>query len=171
VRSNDRSAQAILSEVSNVLWRERHLLELLIFKLEEEQLVLASGRTRWLAHSTREVETVLAEIKRVELDRAIQVQELAQVMQLASSPSLRELAETAPSPWDTLLGEHRRALLELAQEIDTVAQANREMLSRGQQATREALASTFGELDLRTYDPHGTTGDTSPTLRLIDEAM
>ena len=37
-----------LSEVSNILWRERRLLELLVFKLEEEHLVLASGRTRWL---------------------------------------------------------------------------------------------------------------------------
>ena len=58
-----------LSEVSNILWRERQLLELLVFKLEEEQLVLASGRTRWLSHATREVETILGEIKRVELER------------------------------------------------------------------------------------------------------
>ena len=35
-----------LSDVSNILWRERQLLELLVFKLEEEQLVLAAGRTR-----------------------------------------------------------------------------------------------------------------------------
>ena len=39
-----------LSDVSNILWRERQLLELLLFKLEEEQLVLASGRARWLSH-------------------------------------------------------------------------------------------------------------------------
>ena len=38
-----------LSDVSNILWRERQLLELLVFKLEEEQLVLAAGRNRWLA--------------------------------------------------------------------------------------------------------------------------
>ena len=42
-----------LSEISNILWRERRLLELLAFKLEEEHLVLASGRTRWLSHATR----------------------------------------------------------------------------------------------------------------------
>ena len=29
-----------------MLWRERELLEALLFKLEVEQLVLASGRTR-----------------------------------------------------------------------------------------------------------------------------
>ena len=38
-----------LSEVSNILWRERRLLELLVFKLEEEQLMLASGRSHTLS--------------------------------------------------------------------------------------------------------------------------
>ena len=32
-----------LREVSAILWRERHLLELLLFKLDEEQLVLAAA--------------------------------------------------------------------------------------------------------------------------------
>src|SRR4051794_3152225 len=62
-----------LAEVSTILWRERELLELLLFKLEEEQLVLAGGRTRWLARATREVEVVLAEIRRTELARATEV--------------------------------------------------------------------------------------------------
>ena len=35
-----------LAELSSILWRERDMLELLLFKLEEEQLVLAAGRTR-----------------------------------------------------------------------------------------------------------------------------
>ncbi|HEY0397456.1 MAG TPA: flagellar protein FlgN, partial [Acidimicrobiia bacterium] len=52
-----------LREVSAILWRERHLLELLLFKLDEEQLVLAAGRTRWLPRATREVEMVLEEIR------------------------------------------------------------------------------------------------------------
>src|SRR5213080_171662 len=33
-----------LAELSSILWRERDMLELLLFKLEEEQLVLAAGR-------------------------------------------------------------------------------------------------------------------------------
>ena len=59
-----------LAEVSGILWKERELLELLLFKLEEEQLVLASGRTRWLAHATREVEFVMEQIRTTELLRA-----------------------------------------------------------------------------------------------------
>ena len=66
-----------LSELSDVLWTERRLLELLLFKLEEEQLVLTSGRTRWLAHATREVETVLDEIRDAELGRSVEADAVA----------------------------------------------------------------------------------------------
>src|ERR1041384_3297980 len=106
-----------LSDVSNILWRGRQLMELLVFKLEEEQLVLASGRARWLAHATREVETVLGEIKRIELERAVQVADAGRELGLSGAPTLRELAELTPAPWDGIFGEHRRALLTLAQEI------------------------------------------------------
>ena len=37
-----------MEKLSQILWRERELLDTLLFKLEEEQMVLASGRTRWL---------------------------------------------------------------------------------------------------------------------------
>lgn len=159
-----------LSEVSNILWRERQLLELLVFKLEEEQLVLAAGRSRWLTHATREVETVLGEIKKVELDRAVMVQSLARDLGLADSPSLRELCDSAPTPWNKVFEEHRRSLLELAQEIDGVAKANRDLLTRGQQATREALGS-LSDIEIDGYTPRGAAPERSLGLRLIDEAI
>ena len=84
-----------LSEVSNILWQERQLLELLLFKLEEEQLVLASGRNRWLNHATREVEMVLEEIKRAEVARSMEVDAAAAELGLPSNPSLRQLGRTA----------------------------------------------------------------------------
>jgi hypothetical protein len=130
-----------LSEVSNILWRERQLLELLVFKLEEEQLVLASGRTRWLSHATREVETILGEIKRVELERAMAAAGAVGELGLSDSPSLRELVAIAPMPWNGIFHEHRRALLTLAQEIEATTKSNREMSQRCQRAAREALAA------------------------------
>ena len=45
-----------LTDLASVLWRSRELLEMLLFKLEEEQLLLASNRSRWLSHATREVD-------------------------------------------------------------------------------------------------------------------
>src|SRR5215472_15123898 len=82
-----------LSDVSNILWRERQLLELLVFKLEEEQLVLAAGRSRWLSHATREVESVLAEIRRIELERAMQVTAAGVELGFSGSPTLKELSQ------------------------------------------------------------------------------
>ena len=158
-----------LTEVSNILWRERQLLELLLFKLEEEQLLLAAGRSRWLAHATREVETVLAEIKRVELTRAADVEALALSLGLPANASLRDLAETAPAPWNSVFDEHREAFLAATQEISALAQDNRELLSRGYQAARQVLSS-MDDQRIETYTPAGLSTNRS-SARLVDEAI
>src|SRR5262245_7400463 len=155
-----------LSDVSNILWRERQLLELLVFKLEEEQLVLAAGRSRWLTHATREVENVLAEIKHVELERAVQVADAGRRLGLSGAPTLRELAALTAPPWDGIFAEHRRALLGLAQEIDAITKSNRELLQRAQRAAREAIAA-MGEIDIDAYDARGALPDRSPALRIV----
>ena len=158
-----------LTEVSNILWRERQLLELLLFKLEEEQLLLAAGRSRWLAHATREVETVLAEIRRVEATRAAEVEGLAISMGLAPTATLRELADAAPQPWDGIFNEHREAFLTATQEISSLAQDNRELLSRGYHAARQVLSS-IDEQRVETYTPAGLSTSRS-TARLVDEVI
>lgn len=158
-----------LSEVSTTLWRERELLELLLFKLDEEQLVLASGRTRWLARATREVEMVLAEIRRTELARATEVDAAAAALGLAPGPSLNQLADAAPEPWAGLLREHRAAFLALTAEISQLAEANRDLLVSGARSAREALLSIGDEE--RTYTPTGSTVSAPTRPRLLDEAM
>ncbi|HVW32752.1 MAG TPA: flagellar export chaperone FlgN [Acidimicrobiia bacterium] len=130
-----------LREVSAILWRERHLLELLLFKLDEEQLVLAAGRTRWLPRATREVEMVLEEIRQTELERALEVTRVAVDLGLGGNASLRQLADAAPEPWQGMLTEHRAAFLSLTEEVTALVQTNRELLNRGQKAVREVLAS------------------------------
>jgi PAS domain-containing protein len=154
--------------VSNVLWRQRELLELLLFKLEEEQLVLASGRTRWLAHAAGEVEAVLEQIRETEMLRAVEVETVAAELSLPTSPSLRTLIEHSPAPWDGLLRGHREAFLNLTSEITTLAEANRDLLVTGQRALQEAL-TTFTE-GVETYDPTGRPSmPTGP--QLVDEAL
>jgi hypothetical protein len=166
----DRKGRTMsLSEISNILWRERRLLELLMFKLEEEQLVLASGRTRWLSQATHEVATILEEIKRVELERAMAIADSGE-LGMPHAPSLRDLTAIAPTPWDGIFAEHRRALLLLADEIDAITESTREPLRRGQQAEREALAAR-DEIDLDTFDAGGGMADRSRTLRLVYEAL
>lgn len=60
-----------MEDLSSVLWRERELLETLLYKLEVEQLVLAGGRSHWLATAAREVERVLDRIREIEVLRAL----------------------------------------------------------------------------------------------------
>lgn len=169
IEADEPSAMG-LAEVSNILWRQRQLLELLLFKLEEEQLVLKSGSARWLAHATREVETVLAEIKRVELDRAVEIQQAAEELGFKDAPTLKQLTQVGVGPWGRIFEEHRKAILDLAQEIDATAQSNRDLLSRGRQAAHDTLLS-LGELDPETYSAQGITEDRNSRARLINEAM
>lgn len=159
-----------LQDVSNILWRERHLLDLLLFKLEEEQLVLAAGRTRWIAQATREIEMVLDEIRQVELARAMAVEHVAVGLGLAAGPSLRALTEAAPEPWGGLLAEHRAAFLAATEKIVALAQANRELLTHGQQAARDVLAN-LGESRAETYSPACVAAEAPLRPLLIDQAL
>ena len=158
-----------LVEVSSILWRERELMELLLFKLEEEQLVLASGRTRWLVRATQEVEVVLQEIRKAEVVRAVEVDHVAGELGLPPNPSLNALADAADEPWSTLLRDHRQAFLTMTAEISDIAQANRELLTSGQRAARDALL-TFSD-GVQTYTPGGGAVTAAGRHRLLDEAM
>jgi len=160
-----------LDEVSQTLWRERELLDLLLCKLEVEQLVLAAGRTRWLPAVTREVEYVLAEVKQVELVRAVLVAGVAAQLGLEPEATLRELAEAAPTPWDSILEQHRIAFLATADELRAVARLNRDLLSQGARAVQDALAwlSENGDRPAPdTYSAAGASHAATLGARLVD---
>src|SRR3954453_7804841 len=59
-----------LPDLAAVLWRQRELLEHLAYKLECERLLMTTGRTRWLAAATSEVEIVTDEVALLKLQRA-----------------------------------------------------------------------------------------------------
>ncbi len=106
-----------LPEFSETLWRERELLDLLAFKLEEEALLVEAGRTRWLDRAAREVDLLLVELRRTELLRAVQADDLARDLGLAPGATLRAIAAAAGEPWATILDDHRRALVAAAAEV------------------------------------------------------
>jgi hypothetical protein len=114
-----------LREVSNILWRERQVRDLLVFKLEAQQRVRASGQSRWLAHASREVETVRAAVKRVELERTVVVSAAARDLGHDDVRSLGDLADVVPSPWHTIFSDHQVALSELAAEAVSVMNTDR----------------------------------------------
>ncbi len=156
-----------IEQVSDLLWRQRRLLELLLFKLEEEQLLLVAGRTRWLPLATRELETVLEEIHHVELERGVAVEEAAVAFGLAGGPTLGELAAVAPEPWPTLLVRHRDALSELTAEIEGIADANQDLLVAGDEVAPGGEArSSSGEVLVRDEGAASAVPDTVVQLQL-----
>lgn len=158
-----------LNELSGVLWRERQLLELLLFKLEEEQLVLTSGRTRWLGHATREVESVLEQIRTAELGRAVEAEAAARELGVPEGSSLSVLAASAPAPWDDLLREHHEAFVTLTDEIKSLAESNRDLLATSHRAAQETLMSL--QDTVQTYDPRGAASSATGSVQLLDQAL
>jgi hypothetical protein len=129
-----------LPDLAAVLWRQREMLERLVYRLECEQLLLAAGRTRFLPLATSEVEALLAELKVVELHRAAVADLVAAELGVPLESSLEELAASAQPPWTGVLVDHRNALLTLTGELTTLAEANRHLMAAGLQAVEQALA-------------------------------
>ena len=143
-------------DLSSILWRERDLLELLLFKLEVEQLVLTSGRTHWLAVAAREVETVLHEIRDAELIRAIAVDTVAAELGLEPNASLRDIAQASEEPWRAIWLDHREAFTTVATQISEMSQSNRVLLTAGYQAAQATLLSLTEKSP--TYGADGSMG-------------
>jgi len=130
------------NDLSNLLWRERELLELLVFKLEEEQLLLTAGKSRWLPQATREVEAVLARIRLAGVERTIEASAVAIEWGLPEDATLRQLVERAPSDvWRDILQSHLTALSSLTAQIAEVRDTNLTYLRAATRATQETLAT------------------------------
>lgn len=166
---DESRAEIALANISSALWRIRELLDLLTFKLEAEQVLVAAGRSRWLGRATHEVELVLEEIRHAELRRTIELGDVAEALGLDSEISLLELAEAAPPPWDDVLADHREKLISATNEISALAQSNRELLDSGYQALQEALGLLSPTPEPSTYTADGASSRTT-TSRLFDQS-
>lgn len=126
--------------VAAVLWREREVLDRLLFALVTQQLVLRDGQLRWLPATDERVGSALDALRDLALLRGIELDEIANRSGFPADISLAELAERAPAPWDELLAEHRTALRATVAEISATAAENTRLLQAGAEAARETLA-------------------------------
>ncbi|AMM19694.1 flagellar biosynthesis protein FlgN [Frondihabitans sp. PAMC 28766] len=144
-----------VNELSAVLWRERELLELLTFKLEEEQLLLTAGKSRWIEHATREVEQVLDRLRTAGLERTVEVAVVAEEWGTEPETPLRELVAHAPDgPWADIFTSHLRAMTELTVQIKHLRDENEQFLRAAARSTQETLATATS--DPAIYDASGT---------------
>jgi hypothetical protein len=131
-----------VNDLSSLLWRERELLDMLVFKLEEEQLLLTSGRSKWLNHATREVEQVLGHLRTAGIERTVEASLVAASWGLPDDATLRQLADGAPDDaWRDVLQSHLTALTALTAQIADLRDTNLSYLRAATRATQETLAN------------------------------
>jgi hypothetical protein len=158
------------NELSALLWRERELLELLIFKLEEEQLLLMSGKSRWLQHATREVEQVLNLVREAGLGRSVEVAALALEWDTAEDATLREVVAHAPrGPWGEIFAAHLTAMTTSTNQIKALRDVNEQFLRAATRSTQETLAGL--DTDASTYDARGSSDTVGAGARLFDRSL
>jgi hypothetical protein len=127
--------------LSTLLWREQELLDLLLFKAEEKQYLIVTGKSRWLARIAHEIEVVLDQLRTLEVERAAATEVLAERLGVGVNPSLRTLADAAPVPWNDLYAKHHETLLVLVTELRGLSDANRQLIEGGLTAIGDALLS------------------------------
>ncbi|WP_413451450.1 flagellar export chaperone FlgN [Georgenia phoenicis] len=159
----------MLRALSDLLWRERDLLELLHYRLEVEHLLLSAGRTELLPVAVREVDEVLGRVRTAELARAAEIALVTEALGLDDGASLLDIATAAPAPWDGMLHEHRRAFLTLTTEIATVTETNRDFLMATHHATQETLMSLHESVDV--YNERGGTTRGMAAAHLVDKSL
>lgn len=158
------------NELSMQLWRERELLEMLLFKLDEQQLLLAAGRSHWIQFAAREIDQVLDRLRSAGLARAVEVAGVAQEWGVAEEDAtIKELIAHAPEgAWGDVLSDHLRALVRLTAEVEQMRDSTAEQLSGVLRATQETIAA----LGLETGE-YTTRGDRAreDAARIIDTEM
>lgn len=141
------------SAVVSLLWNEREALELLHFKLVQEQLLLQAGETRWLAKADAEVAEAIRRMRMSEVLRAAEMERILVELGLPVDATLAQLVEVAPEPWGLVLSEHRAALRSGVAEVQAAGHSVRVLLNAGSNAIRETL-----DLLTRSVSTYGATG-------------
>lgn len=158
------------NELSALLWRERELLELLVFKLDEEHLLLQGGKSRWLQHATREVEQVLNHVREAGLARSVEVATLATEWGTAEDATLRQLAANAPAgPWGEIFAAHLNAMGDLTSQIRELRDVNERFIRAAARSTQETLTTV--QANPQTYDASGVTDVPATDARIFDRNL
>ena len=158
-----------IPDLAAVLWRQRELLDRLVYRLQCEQLLVASGRTRFLGIATGEVEVLLDELSLIEIQRAAIAERVAKDTGLPAESTLEQIAAGLQPPWTEVLLEHRQALITVTAELAVLAESNRHMMAAGMKAVEAALAGIGvrqGTTSLG-YDARGQTESIAGHARTV----
>lgn len=147
-----------MDELVDVLDRERHLLENLVFRLIEARGLLATGEARFLGWAASDIEAASAAVREVELRRATIMSDLGE----GGLPTMAALVRSTSEPWSTLLDDHRRALGRLAGEVGAAIEATHDLAEAGLERVRAAGSSQPDDLGSRVGEHLGARAARMP---------
>jgi hypothetical protein len=148
-----RPATRELSQLNEVLWAERRLLDVLLYRLVSAKLVLAADEKRFIPLAMAEVERTLEKIRVAELQRSLVIGRLALAWGVPREElSLVQLVDWAPEPARTLFEDHRTACMELTAEIEQVSRENKQLASAGLTEVRQLVELVVGPQAMATVD-------------------
>lgn len=119
---DDALPPALLEELAEHLWRERHLLELLLYRLVTAGLLLAADEHRFIAASMDEVDRVVVALEQAEDRRVATMQRVGRHLGTpAEALTLVDVAHRARAGMRHVLDDHRRTFVQLSNEIQQAA--------------------------------------------------
>ena len=162
-----------LEVLADTLWAERHVVEMLLFKLVTARLLLAADERRFVGHALGEVERVVDALREAELLRAMAVESYAEQRGLAADDvSLGWLARNAPAPWQEVFADHRKAFLALAAEIDETTSDNRQLAHAGLNRIQDTIGVLTGpQATPESYDRRGRAARSALGPMRVSEAL
>jgi len=147
-------ASRALPDLVTQLGRQRQLVEYLLFKLLEAQLLLASDQAMFVPFAMAEIESVLGRMREEEEYREELLSELAEEWEMPPGDlKLAYLAEHAPEPHRTAFAEHRESFMSLVDQVEKVTRDNRRLATEGLSRVQAALSGLVD--DPSTYSPDG----------------
>lgn len=163
----EAATRATLERLALSLGQQVSALRHLCFKFEIQEVILTSGRHKWLDETTAELERAVASLH--ESDRALReaLERAAVAVGLSPESTVREVAAAVPEPWSYVLEEHRRGMQELLERVGQLSRANRQLLARGHAATVAAMSFLGAEVP-SSYDANGQLAPVSGSVGLLD---
>lgn len=153
-----------------LLNREVRLLERLVFKLTETELLTSAGEARFMGLILDEVDDVSTDLGGIEVARAMLVADLANALGVPEDVSLQELVAYAPADTAPMLNELRERMIAAAQDLEQVA-------AGGSETSQLQLRRVSGALErlqpgltgAAAYDEFGTQSVESPVPTTFDQ--
>lgn len=151
-------------ELSALVWDLRQHLEVLVYRLEVQQLLLAASRTTHVARAIADVEETTEKIAKLEQALANSSAASARLHDIETPTTLEGLAEVCDREHGFSLQDHRTALVTLGSQVEELVRSNKDLARKVMQA-REVISTLAPQAD--TYSATGAPAQaTRPALKL-----